>query len=120
MVGLISIDGGVLDVKATAGDGDRHLGGQDFDNVLVGHFVKEFKRKNKSHLLQGEDYVHNVSEQKEHYLQHHVPNIEIDFVSSITYGAAVQGTILSGDEMGEGCDVLFNCRNCSLHYDKIN
>eukprot|EP01050_Picozoa_sp_SAG11_P024152 SAG11_NODE_5063_length_1676_cov_1.289157_2_plen_338_part_00 len=31
--------------KATAGD--THLGGEDFDNRLVNHFVAEFKRKNR-------------------------------------------------------------------------
>jgi L1 cell adhesion molecule like protein len=44
-VSLLSIDDGVFEVKATAGD--THLGGEDFDNTLVNHFVKEFKRKNK-------------------------------------------------------------------------
>merc|ERR1712038_1082736 len=46
-VSLLSIDDGVFEVKATAGD--THLGGEDFDNLLVDHFVKEFKkRKNKA------------------------------------------------------------------------
>mmetsp|Transcript_44579 Transcript_44579/g.73793 ORF Transcript_44579/g.73793 Transcript_44579/m.73793 type:complete len:673 (+) Transcript_44579:154-2172(+) len=45
-VSLLSIDDGVFEVKATAGD--THLGGEDFDNILVDHFVKEFKRKNKA------------------------------------------------------------------------
>ena len=44
-VSLLSIDDGVFEVKATAGD--THLGGEDFDNILVDFFVKEFKRKNK-------------------------------------------------------------------------
>ena len=35
-------------VKATAGD--THLGGEDFDNRLINHFVQEFKRKNKKGL----------------------------------------------------------------------
>ena len=35
----------VFEVKATAGD--THLGGEDFENRLVNHFVQEFKRKNK-------------------------------------------------------------------------
>merc|ERR1712083_940522 len=39
-------DDGVFEVKATAGD--THLGGEDFDNILVDFFVKEFKRKNKA------------------------------------------------------------------------
>jgi len=47
-VSLLSIDDGVFEVKATAGD--THLGGEDFDNRLVDHFVQEFKRKNKKDL----------------------------------------------------------------------
>ena len=35
-------------VKATAGD--THLGGEDFDNRLVNHFVQEFKRKYKKDI----------------------------------------------------------------------
>jgi L1 cell adhesion molecule like protein len=41
-VSLLSITGGVFSVKATAGD--THLGGEDFDNSLPGHF-KEDERK---------------------------------------------------------------------------
>jgi heat shock 70kDa protein 1/2/6/8 len=44
-VSLLSIDDGIFEVKATAGD--THLGGEDFDSRLVDHFIKEFKRKNK-------------------------------------------------------------------------
>lgn len=44
-VSLLSIDGGIFEVKATAGD--THLGGSDFDNRLTNHFVDEFKRKFK-------------------------------------------------------------------------
>jgi L1 cell adhesion molecule like protein len=45
---LLSIEDGIFEVKATAGD--SHLGGEDFDNMLVEHFVKEFKRKHKEDL----------------------------------------------------------------------
>jgi len=44
-VTLLTIDGGIFEVKATAGD--THLGGEDFDSRMVNHFVDEFKRKNK-------------------------------------------------------------------------
>jgi len=47
-VSLLTIDDGIFEVKATAGD--THLGGEDFDNRLVNHFVQEFKRKNKKDL----------------------------------------------------------------------
>lgn len=44
-VSLITIDDGLFEVKATAGN--THLGGEDLDNRMVAHFVEEFKRKNK-------------------------------------------------------------------------
>jgi L1 cell adhesion molecule like protein len=47
-VSLLTIDGGIFEVKATAGD--THLGGEDFDNRMVNHFVEEFKRKFKKDL----------------------------------------------------------------------
>lgn len=43
-VSILTIDeGSVFEVQSTAGD--THLGGEDFDNRMVDHFVKEFKRK---------------------------------------------------------------------------
>lgn len=47
-VSLLTIDEGVFEVKATAGD--THLGGEDFDHRLVNHFIQEFKRKNKKDI----------------------------------------------------------------------
>jgi L1 cell adhesion molecule like protein len=44
-VSLLTIEEGIFEVKATAGD--THLGGEDFDNRLVNHFVNEFKRKHR-------------------------------------------------------------------------
>ena len=45
---MVSIDDGVLEIKATGGD--THPSGQDFDNALVDHLAKEFEHKNKSYL----------------------------------------------------------------------
>ncbi|GIY23653.1 heat shock 70 kDa protein homolog [Caerostris extrusa] len=42
-VSILTISGGIFEVKATAGD--THLGGEDFDNRLVDYLVKEFKKK---------------------------------------------------------------------------
>ena len=47
-VSLLNIDDGIFEVKATAGD--THLGGEDFDNILLQHFLVEFKRKHKHDL----------------------------------------------------------------------
>ena len=41
----MNIDDGIFEVKSTAGD--THLGGEDFDNILMQHFIQEFKRKTK-------------------------------------------------------------------------
>jgi len=43
-VSLLTIDNGVFEVVATAGD--THLGGEDFDQRLTEHFSKIFKKKN--------------------------------------------------------------------------
>ncbi|KAI0282753.1 heat shock protein 70 [Russula aff. rugulosa BPL654] len=42
-VSLLSIDDGVFEVLATAGD--THLGGEDFDNRVIEYFVKQYKKK---------------------------------------------------------------------------
>ena len=44
-VSILTLDDGIFEVKSTAGD--THLGGEDFDNRMVDHFVKEFQRKHK-------------------------------------------------------------------------
>ena len=43
-VSILTIDeGSIFEVRSTAGD--THLGGEDFDNRMVNHFIREFKRK---------------------------------------------------------------------------
>jgi heat shock protein 1/8 len=43
-VSILSIEGGVFEVIATGGD--THLGGEDFDNNLVEHMIREIKKMN--------------------------------------------------------------------------
>merc|ERR1712226_1455357 len=47
-VSILTIEDGIFEVKSTAGD--THLGGEDFDNRMVDHFVKEFERKHKKNI----------------------------------------------------------------------
>nr|XP_053637125.1 heat shock cognate 71 kDa protein [Cherax quadricarinatus] len=47
-VSILTIEDGIFEVKSTAGD--THLGGEDFDNRMVTHFIQEFKRKYKKDL----------------------------------------------------------------------
>ncbi len=43
-ISILEIGDGVIEVKAT--NGDTHLGGDDFDAVIVDHIVSEFKKDN--------------------------------------------------------------------------
>ncbi|XP_073127728.1 heat shock cognate 70 kDa protein-like [Henckelia pumila] len=47
-VSLLTMANSTFKVKSTAGD--THLGGEDFDNRMVNHFVQEFKRKHKKDI----------------------------------------------------------------------
>jgi heat shock protein 1/8 len=51
-VSLLTIEEGIFEVKATAGD--THLGGEDFDNRMVEYFVQEFKRKFRKDLSENQ------------------------------------------------------------------
>ena len=47
-VSVLTIEDGIFEVKSTSGD--THLGGEDFDNRMVNHFIQEFKRKHKKDI----------------------------------------------------------------------
>lgn len=49
-VSILTIEDGIFEVKSTSGD--THLGGEDFDNRMVNHFVQEFKRKHKKDIAE--------------------------------------------------------------------
>lgn len=47
-VSILMIEDGIFEVKSTSGD--THLGGEDFDNRMVNHFIQEFRRKHKKDI----------------------------------------------------------------------
>ena len=47
-VSILSIEDGIFEVKST--HGDTHLGGEDFDNRMVDHFVEQFRKKYKKDI----------------------------------------------------------------------
>jgi L1 cell adhesion molecule like protein len=51
-VSLLTIEEGIFEVKATAGD--THLGGEDFDNRMVDYFLTDFKRKHRKDMSQNQ------------------------------------------------------------------
>lgn len=90
---ILSIDGGIFEVKATAGD--SRLGGEDFDNRLVQHFAQEFKRKNRIDLTTNkramrrlktacENVKKNLSSSTQASIEIDSLHDGIDFTSNIT------------------------------------
>lgn len=107
-VSILSMEGGFFEVKATAGD--THLGGEDFDNRLVEHFIKEFKRKNKIDIMdnnRAKRRLRTACERAKRTLSASAQaNIEID---SLAEGVDFYTTITRA-RFEELCGDLF--RNC--------
>jgi L1 cell adhesion molecule like protein len=57
-VSLLTLDDGVFEVKATAGD--TNLGGEDIDNRIVDYVVEEFKKKHKVNLNENKKAVRRI------------------------------------------------------------
>jgi len=95
-VSLLTIDEGVFEVMATAGD--THLGGEDFDNILVDHCVTAFNRKNKKDLS-GKDIKKNPRSMRRLRTQCES--------AKRTLSAAVRATI-EVDSLFEGIDFHVN------------
>lgn len=55
---ILTIEDGIFEVKSTAGD--THLGGEDFDNRMVNHFIAEFKRKHKKDISENKRAVRRL------------------------------------------------------------
>jgi len=86
-VSLLSIDQGVFEVKATAGD--THLGGEDFDNRLVSFLATEFKRKFGKDLMNNQKALRRLKTAAER--------------AKITLSSTAQTTI-DIDSLHEGVD----------------
>jgi L1 cell adhesion molecule like protein len=57
-VSILTIEDSVFEVKATAGD--THLGGEDFDTVMVEYFIDEFKKKYKKDISENKRAVRRL------------------------------------------------------------
>ena len=58
-VSILNIEDGVFEVKATGGD--THLGGSDFDQRLVEHFLAEFQQKHKVSLADNKKAIRRLA-----------------------------------------------------------
>jgi len=57
-VSILTIEDGIFEVKSTSGD--THLGGEDFDQRMVNHFIQEFKRKSKKDIADNKRAVRRL------------------------------------------------------------
>ncbi|HEY2713614.1 MAG TPA: molecular chaperone DnaK [Chthoniobacterales bacterium] len=62
-ISVLEIGDGVFEVKAT--NGDTHLGGDDWDNVLVDWIVGEFKKETGIDLSKQPDAIQRIKEEAE-------------------------------------------------------
>ncbi|KAL6087892.1 hypothetical protein STEG23_025507 [Scotinomys teguina] len=78
-VSILTIEDGIFEVKSTAGD--THLGGEDFDNCMVNHFIAEFKQKGISENKRAVRRLHTACERAKRTLSSSTQtSIEIDSV----------------------------------------
>ena len=114
-VSVLSIDDGIFEVKATAGD--THLGGEDFDTRLVQHFLTEFKRKHKKDLMESPRALRRLRtacERAKRTLSSSTSaNIEIDSI----YEGIDFYTSITRAKFESLCDDLF--RNCLNPVEKV-
>ncbi|MCX8482764.1 MAG: Hsp70 family protein, partial [Crocinitomicaceae bacterium] len=104
-VSILTIDESIFEVKATAGD--THLGGEDFDTILVEHFMEEFKRKHKKDMSENKRSVRRLrsacESAKRSLSSSTVANLEID---SLYDGIDFNSTITRA-KFENLCDSLF-------------
>jgi len=81
-VSLLTIDNGVFEVVAT--NGDTHLGGEDFDQRVIEHFVKLYKKKKGQDLRKSNRAIQKlrreVEKAKRTLSSQHQARIEIESI----------------------------------------
>lgn len=112
---ILNIDEGVFEVLSTAGN--THLGGEDFDNRLVDHFVTEFKRKNKLDLKNSAKALRRLRTACERAKR----TLSSSATASIELESIMEGidfyTSISRAKFESLCDDLF--RSCISPIDKL-
>ena len=90
---ILTIEDGIFEVKSSSGD--THLGGEDFDNRMVNHFIQEFRRKYRRDMTSDKYSLYRLKtacQKAKHTLStSHIAKIElksifegIDFCTKIT------------------------------------
>ena len=105
-ISLLTMEDGVIEVKATGGD--THLGGEDIDNKIVNYVIEEFKKKHKIDLTDNKKAIRRiktVSERAKRTLSSSVQTtIELDSI----YDGIDLNISLSRAKLESLCSDIFN------------
>src|SRR5208283_2329871 len=87
-IAVFDLGGGTFEVKAT--NGDTHLGGDDFDQVLIDHIADEFKRENGIDLRKDQMALQRLKEAaeraKKDLSQSQTTDINLPFITADATG----------------------------------
>lgn len=112
---ILNIDDGIFEVLSTAGN--THLGGEDFDNRMVDHFVLEFKRKHKLDLKSNPRSLRRLRTACERAKR----TLSSSATASIELDSIMEGidfyTSITRAKFDSLCDDLF--RSCIRPIDKL-
>ena len=105
-ISLLTIEDGVIEVKATGGD--THLGGEDIDNKIVNYVIDELKKKHKIDLTDNKKAIRRiktVAERAKRTLSSSVQTtIELDSI----YDGIDLNISLSRAKLESLCSDIFN------------
>jgi len=112
---ILSIDDGVFEVKATAGD--THLGGEDIDNILVEYFASDFKRKNKVDLRNSARSLRRLKSECEKAKRNLSSSLRTTIELDSLYEGIDYNSSLSRAKLESLCGTLF--QKCLVPVEKV-
>jgi len=91
-VSILTIDNGVFEVVAT--NGDTHLGGEDFDQRLIDHFLKLIKKKYNKDLSSDKKAIQKLKRELEKGKRtlSSIPEVVID-IEELSEGLSIKETL---------------------------
>lgn len=107
-VSLLTIDNGVFEVVAT--NGDTHLGGEDFDQRVMQHFMKIFEKKHGKDMSKDKRSIQKlrreVEKTKRALSSTHQARLEIEAL----YDGTDFSETLTRARFEEGLQTAFSCQ----------
>jgi molecular chaperone DnaK len=112
-ISILDVGDGIFEVKGV--NGDTHLGGDDFDQVLIDYIADEFKRENNIDLRKDQMALQRLKEAaeraKKDLSQATTTDINLPFITADASGPKHLMLSISRSKFEQLCDHLFErCR----------